>query len=132
MATFTWPEQGRGRLPLALILAVFGLFLLSFLAAQEFDLEENGVTETEYLELLEADAASNPPGPDFDCPIKLTRSQWDELQAQYDRTPAVGDALVSGEHYNLIALLNRWSLFPHSREAALELAGLLLTYCLEE
>ncbi len=53
-------------------------------------------------------------------------------QLQYDRTPAIGEELVSGEHYLLIALLNKWKIYPNSRDEAIRIAEFLLTYCLEE
>jgi len=59
---------------------------------------------------------------------KLTMDQWIELQNQYDRTPAIHESGVSGEHYNLMHLLNRLGYHPFSREEAMSLAGEILTY----
>ena len=58
---------------------------------------------------------------------KLTRDQYDELQTQYERTPGIGEAMITGEHYILMAILNRFGYRPQGREAALELAERLLS-----
>jgi len=127
-------------------LQITGFLLLAFATAaaimmltsphvamqSEDDFEkEYGVSESEYRELLsEAEAAGAPP--EADCPFKLSRSQWDELQAQFERTPALGDTWApSGEHYILVHLLNDWNIFPKSAAEALEIAEFLLTYCME-
>ena len=118
---------------LVLVIALV-MVALAMLAIDSDPMEDYGVSEEEMKEILGLGGASDsaPPPDDFDCPFKLTDSMWAELQAQYDRTPAIGDGFsASGEHYMLIALLNRWNLFPDSREAALELAEMLLTYCRE-
>jgi hypothetical protein len=59
---------------------------------------------------------------------KITIEQWTELQNQFDRTPAVHESTVSGEHYNLMHLLNRLGYRPHSREETIEIAEMVLTY----
>ena len=38
---------------------------------------------------------------------KLTRQQWEELNAQYQHTPGCGEFVVSGEHYILMSVLNK-------------------------
>jgi len=54
---------------------------------------------------------------------KLTEQQYFELQDQFDRTPGLHDGtMASGEHYMLMALLNKFGYSPHSRQEALELA----------
>jgi len=59
---------------------------------------------------------------------KLTRAEWDELDIQYSNTPGLDDVFsASGEHYLLIAVLNRLGYFPHSREEALEITEELLS-----
>jgi hypothetical protein len=59
---------------------------------------------------------------------KLTRAEWDELDIQYSNTPGLTDVFsASGEHYLLIAVLNRLGYFPHSREEALEMTEELLS-----
>lgn len=116
----------------------FGLLLGGFLVvvflmvalAMAHDQEER-LSPEEYQEVMEA-ADQAPLPPEQNCPFKLTPAQWDELQAQFERTPTLGDTWApSGEHYVLVALLNRWNLFPASTEEALKLAEFLLTYCLE-
>jgi hypothetical protein len=58
---------------------------------------------------------------------KLKRSQWERLDIQYARTPSLGDSMAaSGEHYLLVALLNEFGYYPHSREETMELAEELL------
>ena len=58
---------------------------------------------------------------------KLTREQWEQLDIQFGRTPGLNDSFsASGEHYVLVALLNRFGYYPHSREAAIRLAQELL------
>ena len=118
--------------PLGLLL---GFFLLAVLLATALAMasdQEESVSPEEYQEVME-EAGKAPLPPDQNCPFKLTRAQWDELQAQFERTPALGDTWApSGEHYVLVALLNRWNLFPKTAAEALELAAFLLTYCLED
>jgi len=59
---------------------------------------------------------------------KLTREQWEELENQYGRTPAVSDPEgVPGEHFRLIALLNRFGFHPMSKQEAMQLADQLLS-----
>ena len=58
---------------------------------------------------------------------KLTEQQYFELQDQFDRTPGLNDGtLASGEHYFLVALLNRFGYHPHSRGEALDITQELL------
>ena len=58
---------------------------------------------------------------------KLTPEQYQELEEQYSRTPAQPDSeSVPGEHFKLIALLNRFGFYPSSKKEALKLAGELL------
>ena len=58
---------------------------------------------------------------------KLSEQQYFELQDQFDRTPGLSDGtLASGEHYFLVALLNRFGYHPQSRGEALEIAQELL------
>ena len=59
---------------------------------------------------------------------KLTREQWEKLDIQYSNTPGLFDVFsASGEHYILVALLNKFGYHPHSREEAIELAQELLS-----
>jgi len=59
---------------------------------------------------------------------KLTREQWEALDIQYSNTPGLFDVFsASGEHYILVALLNKFGYHPHSREEAIELAQELLS-----
>ena len=59
---------------------------------------------------------------------KLSRAEWDELDMQYQRTPSLNDSVsASGEHYILVALLNKLGFFPHSREEAIQIAEELLS-----
>jgi hypothetical protein len=58
---------------------------------------------------------------------KLTPEQYQELEEQYSRIPAQPDAeSVPGEHFKLIALLNRFGFYPGSKQEALKLARELL------
>ncbi len=58
---------------------------------------------------------------------RLTRDQYLEPDAQYQRTPPLSDGnSASGEHYILFMLLNKLGFHPHSREEAMELAEELL------
>ena len=58
---------------------------------------------------------------------RLSEQQYFELQDQFDRTPGLHDGtLASGEHYLLVALLNRFGYRPRSRQEAIELAQELL------
>jgi hypothetical protein len=58
---------------------------------------------------------------------KLAREQYQELEEQCSRTPAQPDAeSMPGEHFKLIALLNRFGFFPGSKQEALDLAKKLL------
>jgi hypothetical protein len=62
-----------------------------------------------------------PPAP------SLTRAQWDELDWQYRATPDPdAGSSETGEHWRLIALLNRLGHYPASRGAAVHLAQTLL------
>ncbi|MBI5650682.1 MAG: hypothetical protein HZC40_09605 [Chloroflexi bacterium] len=58
---------------------------------------------------------------------RLAKWQYNELNIQYARTPALSDGVsASGEHYVLFNLLNRFGFHPASREAAMELTEELL------
>jgi hypothetical protein len=58
---------------------------------------------------------------------RLTREQWYELDEQYNKTPAQPEVVaVPGEHFKLIALLNRFGVYPMSKQEAMQLAGELL------
>ncbi len=58
---------------------------------------------------------------------KLTRAQWDALYAQWIVTPDPAEGFTeTGEHWNLIALLNRFGYNPFSRNEAVRLAQELL------
>jgi hypothetical protein len=64
---------------------------------------------------------------------KLTRAQWDELNVQYMNTPGLSDGfMASGEHYILVAILNKFGYHPMSREEVMELAEELLSMGWEE
>lgn len=59
---------------------------------------------------------------------KLTRLEWEELDAQYSATPALDDTFAaSGEHYFLVSILNRFGFYPHSTKEAMNLAEKLLS-----
>ena len=58
---------------------------------------------------------------------KLTRAQWEALDEQMSITPPEPDSEgVPGEHLKLIALLNRFSFNPMSKQEAMRLAKELL------
>jgi len=58
---------------------------------------------------------------------KLTKQEYYELQAQYEKTPAPGDNFgATGEHYVLMALLNRFGFRENSTASAMSLAERLL------
>lgn len=116
--------------PIGLVLGMLLVAVVLVTAlAMASNLEESEVSPEEYQEVMQEAGKAVPPP---ECPFTLTRAQWDQLQAQFERTPALGDTWApSGEHYVLVALLNRWNLFPKTAEEALELAEFLLTYCLE-
>jgi hypothetical protein len=60
-------------------------------------------------------------------PTQLTRTQWEQLEAQMSRTPSETDPDgVPGEHMRLIALLNQFGFSPMSKQEALRLAEQLL------
>ena len=60
-------------------------------------------------------------------PPKLSRAQWEQLDAQFSRLPEQNDGVAEpGEHLILIALLNALDYSPHSREEAIALAQRLL------
>lgn len=64
---------------------------------------------------------------------KLPRAQWDDLDIQYQRTPAPDEAgIVSGEHYALTMLLNKFGYYPMSREEAMQITERLLSNGWEE
>jgi hypothetical protein len=59
--------------------------------------------------------------------LKLTHQQWDELYEQFSRTPDVSEQSTdTGEHWQLIALLNQLGYFPNSRNEAIQIAQELL------
>ena len=62
---------------------------------------------------------------------KLTRAQWDTLYNQYIATPDQ-DFSETGEHWKLIALLNRLGYLPFSRQEAIRLAQELLDFGYED
>ncbi len=54
---------------------------------------------------------------------RLTRDELDELQAQFNATPNPDeDFTETGEHWKLIALLNRLGYYPSNRKQAVLLA----------
>jgi hypothetical protein len=58
---------------------------------------------------------------------KLTRSQWHDLDIQFSRTPSLSDGfMASGEHYQLVSLLNSFGIRPNGREEAMKMAENLL------
>ncbi len=58
---------------------------------------------------------------------KLTQEEWYALDYQYQQTPGLSDGFsASGQHYILVALLNKFGFKPTSREQALKLAERLL------
>jgi len=58
---------------------------------------------------------------------RLTREQWYELDEQYNKTPAEPDEeSVPGEHFKLMALLNRFGFHPMSKQEAMKMASELL------
>lgn len=63
---------------------------------------------------------------------KLTRQQWIELDTQFAVTPGLDDSLVSGQHYVLMAVLNSFGLYPHSRQEAMQIAEDLLCQAWEQ
>ncbi len=64
---------------------------------------------------------------------KITRDQYYELEDQMSRTPETpGADGVPGEHFKLIALLNRFGFSPMSKQEAIKLAEELLNAGWEE
>lgn len=58
---------------------------------------------------------------------KLTRAEWEDLDKQMGITPLEPDSEgAPGEHLKLIALLNRFSFNPMSKQEAMRLAEKLL------
>jgi hypothetical protein len=58
---------------------------------------------------------------------RLTRAQWDALAEQLSRTPDPNEGSSgTGEHWQLIALLNRFGFNPFSRQEAVRLAQELI------
>jgi hypothetical protein len=58
---------------------------------------------------------------------KLNRVQWDALYDQLIQTPDPDEGFTeTGEHWKLIALLNRLGYNPYSRKAAVTLAQALI------
>jgi hypothetical protein len=59
---------------------------------------------------------------------KLSQADYFELQTQYEKTPDPADGfMASGEHYALVAILNRMGYTPRSREEAIKIAERLLS-----
>lgn len=59
---------------------------------------------------------------------KLTRAEWERLNAQYERTPDPDEgASASGEHYMLNFILNQLGFHPMSRREAIKIAERLLS-----
>lgn len=58
---------------------------------------------------------------------KLTRAEWEELDIQWQNTPGLADGFsASGQHYVLVAILNRFGFYPQGREEAMNIAEELL------
>ena len=58
---------------------------------------------------------------------KLTREQYQELEAQVERiTTEPEEEGLPGEHLNLMSLLNRFGFNPMSKQEAMQLARQLL------
>ena len=58
---------------------------------------------------------------------RLTRQQYDELYTQFRRTPDPGEGFSeAGEHWQLMALLNKWGFPTLGRQQAVALAQALL------
>jgi hypothetical protein len=58
---------------------------------------------------------------------KLTRTDWDMLYQQFIQTPDPDEGFTdTGEHWKLIAILNRLGYNPFSRNDAVRLAQELL------
>lgn len=59
--------------------------------------------------------------------LKLSKDQWEQLDAQLNRLPEQNDGIAEpGEHLILMALLNTLGYSPHSREETIEIAQRLL------
>jgi len=59
---------------------------------------------------------------------KLTRDEWERLNAQYERTPDPDEgSSASGEHYMLNFILNKLGFHPMSRREAMNIAERLLS-----
>ncbi len=57
---------------------------------------------------------------------KLTEDQYFALQQQWENTPELYGTSASGEHYQLMHLLNRFGYRPRSVQEAMKLAEELL------
>lgn len=58
---------------------------------------------------------------------RLTRPQYDELYTQFSRTPDPAEGFAgTGEHWQLMGLLNKWGFYPMSRQQAVRMAQDLL------
>ena len=58
---------------------------------------------------------------------KLTREEWYERDAQYNQTPAIPEKeKLPGEHLILIGMLNRFGMYPMSKQEAMKIAQELL------
>ena len=59
---------------------------------------------------------------------KLTRDEWERLNAQYERTPDPDEgSSASGVHYMLNFILNKLGFHPMSRREAMNIAERLLS-----
>jgi len=58
---------------------------------------------------------------------KLTKSEWEQLDIQFSITPDLTSFSASGEHYILVALLNKLGYYPHTRTEAMSLTQELLS-----
>jgi hypothetical protein len=59
---------------------------------------------------------------------KLTRDEWERLNAQYERTPDPDEgSSASGEHYMLAFILNKLGFHSMTRRDAMKIAERLLS-----
>ena len=58
---------------------------------------------------------------------RLTKWQYDELNAQYANTPSIAEGTgEGGQHWILMNLLNRFGFVPNSRDDAIQITDELL------
>ena len=58
---------------------------------------------------------------------RLTRQQYNELYTQFSRTPDPAEGFSeTSEHWQLMALLNKWGFYPMGRQQAVQMAQDLL------